>query len=594
MIIDYILNNNKLLRILILLISVIGLGFLSFALTRMKFWGYLPMIWLVLFYLLFVGIFWSKITKNKESVKRYLLSSLTGILLAVSFPVSGLTPIVFFAFVPLFYVYKDLKKGQKNKWTAFSHAYNALFIWNILTTFWVLNTSFMPGIVANVVNALLMSVPWLCFYIIYRRSDSRWTFLSLISFYTAFEYLHMSWELSWPWLSLGNFFADSIAFIQWYEWTGFYGGAMWIWALNIYIFFALNEGGSIVNIPKGKWIRMAAIFLMPVAISWLMYNLHEERGDSIDVCIVQPNYEPHYEKFSIPQSVQLKKISDLIKKRVDSSTDFLLLPETIVSRVRVDLIQRNNGLKELRNTVSNFENLKIVSGISSYRILSKSDKDNLTTRVHVRNSDTTYWDAQNSAIMMSVDSIEDIYFKSKLVPGAEIFPFRRYLPFLKPIIDQLQGSVEGHKTQEEREVFKTQKGSVAPVICYESIYGDYVGEYIRKGAEAIFIMTNDGWWDNTPGHKQHLAFARLRAVEHRRAVARAANTGVSCYINQRGDVLKPTGYGMDAAIENNIYLRSDHTFYTQWGDYIAQIAILISILFIVRFLANVFIPMKQN
>ena len=108
---------------------------------------------------------------------------------------------------------------------------------------------------------------------------------------------------------------------------------------------------------------------------------------------------------------------------------------------------------------------------------------------------------------------------------------------------------------------------MAPVICYESVYGEYSTGYIKKGAQAIFIMTNDGWWDNTAGHRQHLYFASLRAIEARRAIARSANTGISAFVNQRGDILQPTRYDEPIAIKTQYSFQRRHYLLCAMGRY---------------------------
>ena len=103
---------------------------------------------------------------------------------------------------------------------------------------------------------------------------------------------------------------------------------------------------------------------------------------------------------------------------------------------------------------------------------------------------------------------------------------------------------------------------------------------MKKGAELIFIITNDGWWKNTPGYKQHMSFARLRAIETRRSIARSANTGISCFISQRGDVSQPTPWWQEAAISGSINANSELTFYVKHGDYIARVALFLSVLLV--------------
>jgi len=107
------------------------------------------------------------------------------------------------------------------------------------------------------------------------------------------------------------------------------------------------------------------------------------------------------------------------------------------------------------------------------------------------------------------------YHKSKLVPGVERMPFPTLFKPLESLAINLGGTMGSLGIQNERTVFYShnKKARIAPVICYESAYSDFVSDYVENGANLIFIITNDGWWENTPGHRQHLAYSRLRAIE---------------------------------------------------------------------------------
>ena len=414
---------------------------------------------------------------------------------------------------------------------------------------------------------------------LFRKSYGRmpeWTaFLALAAYWISFEYIHLQWEISWPWLNIGNTFAQYPSWVQWYSFTGVFGGALWIWWLNIDIAKRYLNGLR----DWKSYLKPMLWIVGPIAFSLIMYYSNEDRGPSAEVVIIQPNYEPHYEKFDIPKTVQIKSMEELARLKVTTTTDFLLFPETVISRVRMNNINAHLGIRSFQSLSREFPRLLLVSGISGIRTYDRDSLFNRATRTHIdSDGDTTYWDVQNAAIAIQGGVLKEEYVKSKLVPGAEIFPYKEWLPFLKPIIDQLDGSTEGLLIQENREVFLKDSQSIAPVICYESIYGGYMGEYFDLGANAIFVMTNDGWWDNTAGHKQHLAFSRLRAIESRRSVARAANTGVSCFINQRGDIYNPTKYDEEISIKGNIALNDAITFYSLWKDYLAQIALLFAIL----------------
>jgi apolipoprotein N-acyltransferase len=139
----------------------------------------------------------------------------------------------------------------------------------------------------------------------------------------------------------------------------------------------------------------------------------------------------------------------------------------------------------------------------------------------------------------------------------------------------------------ERKVFTTGDSTyrAAPVICYESIYSDYITEYIRKGGNVLAILTNDGWWGNTPGYKQHMNYARLRAIESRKWVARSANTGISCFIDPVGNVINPQPWDVASVIKQNVPTDSGQTFFVKHGDILSR---AMSVVAIFLALLNVF------
>ena len=107
-------------------------------------------------------------------------------------------------------------------------------------------------------------------------------------------------------------------------------------------------------------------------------------------------------------------------------------------------------------------------------------------------------------------------------------PYKEFLePLLGNALLNFGGSIMTRGVQENRTVYTLNNGiKIAPVICYESIYGEYVTEYVRNGAQMLAIITNDGWWKKSQGYKQHLSYSKIRAIETRRSIARSANTGV--------------------------------------------------------------------
>ncbi|MDX1476510.1 MAG: apolipoprotein N-acyltransferase [Saprospiraceae bacterium] len=542
-------------------------------------WGWRPFFLLLSVWAGMLILLSSRYTRAPDNRRYLLLSTLSGVLLSLGFPVSPLTPLIFVGLVPLLIISRGLFRwrGGPARWSMFKYAFNAFLIWNVCTTFWVINTSFLPGIVANVLNAMIMAAVFTLIHQAMCTLKGRLPTVALITIWIAFEYLHLYWEISWPWLNLGHAFAQYPSWVQWYEITGIFGGSLWVLWVNDLVWRAWDAYQVTQRFPRRRVWGIAAMIILPIVagvVRWATYPLEE---GSVKVAVVQPNFEPHYEKFVFNQNDQLERFVRLSESVIDSTTDYLVFPETSFPAVLLNDIERDGRIRRLRQMMAPFPDLKLVMGIESYRTFTE-EVDMPAIRLQEGLRDTFWYDVQNSAVQLATGEEIDPYFKSKLVPGAEFFPFRDVLPFIRPLIHMLQGSVAGLTKQDEREVFRSGSTAVAPVICYESVYGAYVGEYVRKGASMIFIVTNDGWWDDTPGHQQHLKFASLRAIEHRRPIARSANTGVSCFINQRGDILQATDYGVEAVITGLVDPGDGYTFYTRWGDMIARISVFLAVL----------------
>ncbi len=162
-----------------------------------------------------------------------------------------------------------------------------------------------------------------------------------------------------------------------------------------------------------------------------------------------------------------------------------------------------------------------------------------------------------------------------------MMPLIHYLPFIENFAIDLGGTVGSLGMNPDQTPFSINDNlKIAPVICYESVYGEFLNRFIQNGANVIFVITNDGWWGNTAGHRQHMLFSVLRAIETRRSVARSANTGISCFINQRGDISQRTDYWVPAVIREKINANDKITFYVKYGDYIGRIFMLVAGLFL--------------
>lgn len=571
----------------ILLLVSFAIGYNMWRLYQQELlWGYRP-----LWYLLSA---WSGLVLLRQGLKArrttawdarpLLWSTLSGVLLGVGFPdILPLPFLLLVAWIPVLRLEQDWRqRPDARKRELLSYLFHTFMMWNIVATYWVTNTSFAAGLFANIANSLLMCIPWLLFILV-RPHLPKLGYATLIAFWLTFEYIHLQWDLTWPWLNLGNGWAEYPQLIQWYEFTGTFGGSLWIWVLNIMIFQRLygelqNAGKS----PLMKWASTGALILLPMIVSVVMYTTHEETTASAEVVVVQPNFEPHYEKFErFSEEQQVARFIELSVPLVDENTDYLVFPESSYGFVKEKDVAGSPSTLRILNALAEYPQLKLVTGLNAYHDFEEGEARTSATRTRERGGRTIEFEVTNLAAQIPVDqsTAPQTYRKSKLVPGPEAFPFQRILFFMKPVVDALGGTAAGLGTQEKRSAFSSATGAVAPVICYESVFGEYFAGYVRDGkAQTAFIMTNDGWWDNTAGHRQHLYYASLRAIETRRSIARSANTGISCFLNQRGDILQPTKYNEAIAIKGEVALNDEVTFYVRWGDIIARIAVFLSIL----------------
>jgi apolipoprotein N-acyltransferase len=598
---------SKTYRLLLTAFFLIGSLFSGIRMYQLKeqeeLWGFLPL-WFFLF-LFGLRTAWGLGKRYLEMPRRWRwlgMATLSGVFLWLGFPPSPLSPFLFIGFVPLLIMEREMSEAYTEKAGKrfFSLAYHGIVLWNILATFWVANSALAAGLFAITVNSLIMCLPLLLYHHSRKVMNVGLSGLALISFWISFEYLHLRWDLSWPWLTLGNGFAAHPAWVQWYEYTGVFGGSLWVLLVNWMIFrwWETRQSEEYIK-ARQKLIWIGAVLVIPIAASLIRYYTYQETGQARTVAVVQPNFEPHYEKDLTPKKAQLQRFLRLSEEVVDENTDYLVYPETIFGLIENRNLGKGKYTAPLKRFVDQHPGLKLIAGFSTYDRLDPMEPPlPKTVRVDLINNgkDTLYWQVYNAAVQLTAGEEEvPVYFKSKLVPGAEQFPFYEILFVLKFVVDQLDGTIEGNATQEKREAFKAEDGmGVGPVICYESIYGEFATGYIKEGANALFILTNDGWWDKTAGHKQHLQFASLRAIETRRPIARSANTGISCFINQRGDIRMKTGYEETATIKDEMLFSKEITFYVRWGDLIGRLALFTGILLLLNTFSKAIIRKKNS
>jgi len=520
----------------------------------------------------------------------YLLALLSAFLLWLGWPpIPYSSVLLFIGFLPLLIALENIirndtikKKGKKIFLTAGLTA----VIWNTASIYWVYNSisAVMPPFAAILISlipfclgAALMAIAFNLYYRLRRKTSLLLSLFGLMGFWISYEFLHATWDLAFPWMTLGNGFANFHQLIQWYDITGVYGGSIWIWLVNILVFVIYLNRKGIYQL-KNRIVPILCLMLVlcvPTVYSLVRYFNYEEHQNPAQVVVVQPNVNP-YIKFQISPEEQLNTLFSLSSSVAKPNTEFFIWPETALSQngdFDEESLRETYSYQRILKFLDQYKNGNVLSGIESYQLYNYAKT--ATAREIAPN---IYQDNFNAATLIDYSSKLQFYHKSKLVPGVEQMPFGAAMNFLKPLFKAFGGTTGGYGKQAEPSVFYAQSGiGAAPVICYESIWGDYVAKYVKKGAQFIAIITNDGWWGNTSGKDQHLQYAKLRAIENRRWVARSANTGISGFINQRGDIVQQTKWWEPAALNQEINLSEELTTYTKVGDIAAYLGLAIAL-----------------
>ena len=538
---------------------------------------------------------------RKPQTLLWLLTALSAVLLSLPWLVPHTGALALVAFVPL--LCAEAVAEQCKVRASWIYPAAAFVAWNAATTFWVCNATVGGGIFAILANAAQMLLIWLLFRLARKRLPGVVPYIFLAAMWIAWERRYFSVEISWPWLTLGGAFAQSTRTIQWYEYTGMLGGSLWVWLSNLGIF------GLLVAVSDGYWQRwnklaracasigIILVIAGPVVASKMIWSSYGERSEGeLEVVIGQPNFDP-YQKFeSMSQAEQtavlLDGFADALSAR-PAGPVLLLAPETFTGDIFLNQPEASRTLQSIRTFLGAHPGAEMLLGASTYDIYATHAAPDILAR--------QYGDgwilSHNSAVMATASDPIEVYHKSKLVVGTELTPYPKiFVPLddwlsRKMGVSGLMGRCIG---QEEVSLlhFGPQRVPLGCAVCYESVYGEYCTEYVKAGAQAMTIITNDAWWGDTPGYRQHLNFARLRAIELRRDIARCGNTGISCFIDQRGEIQDQSSWWTRETLSGQVNLSTEQTAFVRHGDLVGRACTLMFLLLAAMLLVRLFLPKK--
>ena len=499
----------------------------------------------------------------------------------LSIPWEGASCITLFVgLLPLLLISAQYGPSWRDAFSMMGWAILSFVLWNAATIWWVWNATPAGPIAATIFSTWWSIVPFMLYHIMSKHAPKSLAYIVFVTAWIAGEYLYtQAPALSFPWLILGNGFADDTWAVQWYEYTGVFGGSLWVLLVNILAFEAC------LTMRKHAWINATLALIIPLGISIGLFYKYDAKGklynslDKMTVSVTQPNI-PCYEKFDLSTEYQQDNLMELLAQTPDSA-EFVLMPETALAEIINERQPENAHIVTLISDYLRTEKpaTMVVSGGEMMRLYGR-----------VKGSETArqrglhYMDIFNSSLGIDTTSNVQLHHKGKLVIGVETIP-----AWLRKAGDMFAVDLGGTFGQlgigKSCIPFEHNGKKVAPAICYEGLYGNHMAEFARNGAEALFVVSNDGWWGNTLGHKYLFAFCRLRAIELRRDVARSANTGVSGFITMQGEDIERMEWDNRGVLTSDIRLNSKQTVYARFGDYIGRLSLYIAALCLLYFVA---------
>ena len=505
--------------------------------------------------------------------RKFLYVIISVLLLSVGWlGAGGFTLLV--ALVPLLLISDSYSDSKRDWWRMAGWASLTFALWNVATVWWVWIATPIGPIAATIVSTFWNMVAFMLYHYVSKRAPKSVAYTVLAAAWVATEYLYIHTDvLSFPWLAVGNGFSGSPWAVQWYEYTGVLGGSLWVLLSNIAIFEALKK--------KTAWtkVRAALIVLVPMVVSLVIYWSYEPQSERVKAAVLQPNVDCYAEKFNNTATKQVHNILDLVSQ-VPADAKIVVLPETALpDMVDDDEPQLSASVQGIgRELAKSCPEAMAAVGASTVKYYELGDKITDTARQIMGG----YCDIYNSAVAIGSDGAEDIHHKMRLVIGVEAMPW--WFTSLSRLINL--GGVSGQLGRSDHAALFAKEGVKAgPAICYEGLYGDWFARFVREGADVMLVMSNDGWWGNTPGHKRLFDFCRLRAIETRRAIARSANTGVSGFITSRGDVEQRLNWDEQGVLTQEVETSQRTTAYVEYGDWVGRMGLLLTLLGVLYFSA---------
>ncbi|MFP8488475.1 apolipoprotein N-acyltransferase [Gracilimonas sp. Q87] len=486
----------------------------------------------------------------------WVVSISAGVLLGLSFPPVNLSFLSIPAFILLFHL---VQKTDSYKQLAY-YSYAGFVVWNLIGTYWLMMASLPAGIAAILANSVLMTIP-LCLAKYFSAKSSSPVLIALLqtSAWVGYEFLHHNWDLSWTWLAIGNAWSNWIGIIQYISATGFLGISLWVVLTSALTYqFILNKENRLLYTTLTVFI----IFPLWSFTLFVTNEIETDPKDEIEVAIIQPNHDS-YEDFAGMSGLDevMDSLMSLTDRTINPKTELVIWPENAIDGA---IFSKSRTASRIADSARSW-NTNFIVGTGLFKTYD-TDTDKLYRGI-IQSSGHPY-NYFNATLFVKADGSISDYEKANLVPIVERIPFVEILATIDVFDFVDWGSIAGFGRGRTPDMIETTAFTSPGLICYDSVYPSWIREFVRNEATFITIITNDGWWGNTSGHLQHFAYARLRAIEFDRWIARSANNGISGIIAPNGKVISQTDYWVRTGFVSQVYNRYTETLYTRFGNWL--------------------------
>ncbi|MEM9824830.1 MAG: apolipoprotein N-acyltransferase, partial [Bacteroidota bacterium] len=524
---------------------------------------------------------------------------LSGILLAISWPPFPLTFLLLFALIPLLIAEQNLIEQKGSTLQYLGLLFTCIFIWHLIGLQWIFGLGKVSALGIMIVDTLILLLFLLPAHFMKKAGKTQLGQLTFIAAWMSFDLLHLHWELAFPLLNLGNGLGRFPILIQWYEFTGVFGGTFWILLSNLlaYRVYQQYQVDGQLKLRSPKLRNLALVLLVPIVLSTILYFSYSENDRNLEVVVVHPNIDTRTERYITDQKELIDRYIQLSKKALTPTTDYLVWTENaITDGPWIEHIDEMQLLKMVRDSFADYPQTKIIVGSILYKLYRNGKPAQLPSGVtYAENLNQAYYTYSAAAQIDPGQQNILTRTKQELVPFEESAPYPSLLTWLRNIIGNFTGFTFS-AAPKNQDVFyaKNEPHKVTPLICYESAFGSNTADYVKAGAQVLFVMLNEGWYHDWQGASQFLNFSVVRAVESRRSIARSSNDGISAFISPRGDIIEKQEAFTPDALRQKISINDKITIYNRFGDYLGWLALLFGMGAVVYFSSSRFLqPQKK-